>query len=65
MIDYILNADESEIIALKNVTIEKPEPARIHKFINCDICGEGVMETRVRDVKGKKVCIPCDIKRKV
>lgn len=59
MIDFLLKADESEIINLKNVTIEEPEPARIHKSVKCDICGEGTMETRICDIKGKKVCIPC------
>jgi formylmethanofuran dehydrogenase subunit E len=59
MIDYLLNADESEIITIKDVTIEEPEQARIHKSVKCDICGENVMETRIRDIKGKKVCIPC------
>ena len=59
IIDYLLKADESEIIDLKSVTIEEPEPARIHKSIKCDICGEGAMETRVKEIKGKRLCIPC------
>jgi len=59
MIEYLLKADESEILALKNVKIEEPEPARIHKSLKCDVCGENVMETRIRDIKGKKICIPC------
>ena len=62
MIEYLLKADESEILDLKNVTIEEPEPARIYKSIKCDICGEGVMETRIRNINGKNVCIPCSTK---
>ena len=59
IIEYLLKAHESEILNLKNVTIEEPEPARIHKSIKCDVCGEAVMETRIRDMKGGKVCTPC------
>ena len=62
MIDFLLKADESEIVELKKVIIKEPEPARIHKSIKCDMCGENVMETRIRDVKGKKMCIPCSEK---
>ena len=61
-IEYLLKADESDILDLKNVTIEEPEAARIHKSVRCDICGENAMETRIRDIKGKKVCIPCSEK---
>ena len=59
MIEYLLRADESEILTLETVKIKEPEQARIHKSVKCDACGENVMETRIRDIKGKKVCIPC------
>lgn len=59
MKDFILNADDSKILSIKNVTIEEPEPARIHQSIKCDICSEGVMETRICEAGEKKLCIPC------
>ena len=62
MIDFLLKADVAEIIDLKDVTINEPEPATIHKSVKCDICGEGVMETRIKEIKGKKACIPCSEK---
>ena len=62
MIDYLLKADESEILTVINVTIDEPEQARIHKSVACDICGEAVMETRIREISGQKVCIPCSEK---
>jgi hypothetical protein len=37
MIDFLLKADESKIIDLREVTIKEPEPARIHKSVKCDI----------------------------
>ena len=62
MIEYILEAGESEILDLKTVKIEEPKQARIHKSVKCDFCGENVMETRIRDIQGKKMCIPCSEK---
>lgn len=59
LIKWLLKAPEKEVVALKEVRIIEPEPARIMSSIKCDICGEGVMETRTRIVNEKKVCIPC------
>lgn len=60
--NFILSAEDDELFSLTDVEIKEPEPARIHKSIKCDICGEGVMETRIREINGKKVCIPCSQK---
>ena len=57
--DFILNADDDELLSVTGVSITEPEPARIFKSVKCDACGEGVMETRVREVDGKKFCVPC------
>jgi len=59
LIQFILQAQESDILSLREIAIETPEPARIHSSVNCDICGERVMETRIRFLDGKQVCIPC------
>jgi formylmethanofuran dehydrogenase subunit E len=66
-IDWLLSAPEEEIVSLKEVRIDEPEPARIMKTVICDFCGEGVMETRVRNINGKLACIPCaeKIKREI
>ena len=58
-IDWLLSAPEKEIVSLKDVRIEEPEPARIMKTVVCELCGEGVMETRTRKINGKTTCIPC------
>jgi formylmethanofuran dehydrogenase subunit E len=57
--DFILKADDDELLSLTEVSITEPEPARIFKSIICDVCGEKAMETRIREVDGKKICIPC------
>ena len=58
-IEWLLAAPEAEIVSLKEVQIDEPEPARIRKSVSCAFCGESVMETRARDVGGKLACIPC------
>ena len=58
-ISWLLNADDSEIISLSPVRIQEPEKARIMTSVVCDCCGEAVMESRIRTVNGKKMCIPC------
>jgi formylmethanofuran dehydrogenase subunit E len=59
LVNWLLSAPEKEIVSLKEVRIDEPEPARIMKTVICDFCGEGVMETRTRKVNGKLACIPC------
>ena len=59
LIRFILGAKEHDILSTREVIIDTPEPARIHGSVNCDICGERVMETRIRNLNGKSVCIPC------
>jgi len=58
-IKWLLSAPEEEIVSLKEVQIDEPEPARIMKSVECAFCGESVMETRVREIHGKTACIPC------
>ena len=57
--EYILKAPEEDLLSLTHVVVDEPEPARIHKSLPCSICGEAIMETRLRNVNGKPICIPC------
>ncbi|GAB4344804.1 MAG: FmdE family protein [Desulfobulbaceae bacterium] len=59
-IGFLLSAPPEKILSVTPVTITEPEPARIRKSVPCSVCGEAVMETRVRMRGGKPVCIPCD-----
>ena len=59
MIDWILSTSENEIVKLEEITIPEPEFARILKTVICEFCGETVTETRVYELDGKLVCIPC------
>ncbi len=58
-IDRILNMNENELFDIKEVRIELPPEAKIHKSIPCMRCGEAVMETRLKKVEDKLYCIPC------
>jgi formylmethanofuran dehydrogenase subunit E len=58
-INWLLSAPEEEVVSLKEVQIDEPEPARIMKSVECAFCGESVMETRTREINGKLACIPC------
>ena len=58
-IDWLLSTPEENVVSLKEVHIDEPEPARIMKSVACESCGENVMATRTREVNGKTVCIPC------
>lgn len=58
-IDWLLQAPEDEVVSWREVKIDAPEQARIMRSVRCDICGEPVMETRLREIDGRKVCIPC------
>ena len=58
-ISWLLSAPEGDIVSVRGVNIDEPEPARIMQSVNCDFCGEGVMESRIRKVGDKSLCIPC------
>jgi len=55
----ILETPLEDLFAVKEAPPQVPAPARIHKSIVCQVCGEEVMATRIKVVQGKEVCIPC------
>jgi len=59
LINWLLTLPEQDIVKLNEVEIDEPEPARIMNSVECEFCGEKVMETRTRKVQGKRACIPC------
>ena len=58
-INFLLAAADEEILEISSVPFAEPKRARIFQTVSCEQCGESVMETRLRDVHGKNVCIPC------
>lgn len=58
-VKWLLTAREDTVVSVKEVQMDEPEPAKIIKSVTCAFCGEGVMETRTREIQGKLACIPC------
>ncbi|MCX8021846.1 MAG: FmdE family protein [Syntrophorhabdaceae bacterium] len=58
-IKYILESDFSELFELKIPPYPVPQRARRMMSITCESCAESVMETRIRRIFGKYMCIPC------
>lgn len=56
---WILNAPAGQIMDIVRVSVSEPEPARIFESTPCAICGEMVMEPRLRRIGQQSVCIPC------
>jgi len=59
LIEYVLNSPDQQILSITPVSIQKTERARTRDSINCSLCKEAVMETRLREVNGIPTCIPC------
>ena len=57
--EWLLKAPDQAMLSVTEVRIDEPEPARIHGSAPCALCGERVMETRLQQVDGKLLCIPC------
>ena len=55
----LMDAGDEELFSVEEMTIDLPPMARIHPTVPCDACGEGVMETRLSLVKGRKLCPSC------
>ena len=60
-IESMLEADPATCFDLqRDVLDELPATATIRDSAPCDLCGERVMVTRLRDRGDRRVCVPCD-----
>jgi formylmethanofuran dehydrogenase subunit E len=55
----ILTLPLEALFDVKAVVPRIPDKARVRDSIRCEACGEMVMETRIRLMGGRKLCIPC------
>ncbi len=55
----ILDAPLDTLFDLQPVDPHIPSKAHIRDSVQCEACGEMVMETRIRLMGGRKLCIPC------
>lgn len=59
----LLEAPDEELFKTSDVEIELPRQARIFPTLTCDFCGEGVMEPRLSNFDGRKICPGCLLKQ--
>ncbi len=57
--EKVLAKDADELFEFREVNSAPPQRARIHASVPCARCGEATMETRVRRLEGRELCIPC------
>ncbi|MDO5113499.1 MAG: FmdE family protein [Planctomycetia bacterium] len=65
MIERMMDAKMEEMFRFLPVQEPVPQFARIHRSLPCAACGEEVMETRLLDVNGRKLCIYCNGKNEI
>lgn len=59
-IEFMLGCDPSTCFEVRRDTLASlPSAAHIRESLACDICGEAVMSTRLRQYGDKQLCIPC------
>lgn len=55
----LLAADPDDLFTVTEVDEPMPHRARLHASVTCEACGEAAMETLVRRLGGRELCIPC------
>ena len=55
----VLALDPDALFSLQELSGPPPKKARIHASVPCAECGEPTMETRVRRLDGRNLCVPC------
>ncbi|NLK00596.1 MAG: formylmethanofuran dehydrogenase [Clostridia bacterium] len=56
---YLLNAPLEDIFEFSSPKFTLPEKARLFRRVDCEVCGEGAAEHKMRLQDGKKVCMDC------
>jgi formylmethanofuran dehydrogenase subunit E len=59
----ILDADSESLFKIEEISPDIPHKARIIESGICDFCGEPTKMDLLRQMNGKKSCIPCSRKR--
>jgi formylmethanofuran dehydrogenase subunit E len=55
----VLDIPDEEVFDIQRVVVEVPSYARIFSSVKCSVCGESVMEPRVRMSGGEPLCLAC------
>lgn len=57
--ERVLDVPLEELYDVREVDVAAPRPARILASVACEACGEAAMETRIRRLDGRELCLPC------
>ncbi|MDD1728458.1 MAG: FmdE family protein [Methanospirillum sp.] len=63
IVKKMLALDPEEMVTIEKVTVQPPSEAEIFASIPCECCGEQVADARTREYEGKKICIPCFLRK--
>jgi formylmethanofuran dehydrogenase subunit E len=55
----VLEAAPETLFKIEEIPTDIPPKARIRKSGTCDLCGEPTKTDLLREIDGKKACIPC------
>jgi len=58
-VQFMLSVPPRQLFDIVEPETDLPQKARILASVQCDACGERVMETRIRNVNGKNLCLAC------
>jgi formylmethanofuran dehydrogenase subunit E len=58
-VQKILDMDAESLFKIEEITPEIPDKARVMKLGICDFCGESAAIDFLREIVGKRICIPC------
>ena len=55
----VLEIPDGEVFDVRRVAVDVPSYARIFTSVKCSVCGESVMEPRIRMSGGEPMCLAC------
>ena len=58
-VQKILDMDAESLFKIEEITLKIPDKARVMKSGTCDFCGEPAAIDFLREIVGKRICIPC------
>ena len=58
-VDRIMSTPPEELFDVSEFPAARPLTSTVDPWLVCADCGEEVMETRIRHLGGRQVCIPC------
>jgi formylmethanofuran dehydrogenase subunit E len=55
----VMAIPEEQLFEVREVEPVVPKKARLNASLSCEECGEPTIETRIRRIDGRNLCMPC------